>query len=190
MAATPISDQSDALLVREVRAGSTEAFNSLMGRWERKVFSYLVYLTGQFEDAFDLTQEVFAAAYLKIGQLRTPETFRAWLFGIAHNVAYSHMRKKRSRETALSEADPGGVTPRVRLMEGAMWERAESKLLVETALTALPAEQREAIVLKFYQGLKFDEIAALQNCPVSTIKTRFYAGFNQLRKILKPQNRP
>lgn len=185
MAAIPISDRSDALLVREVRAGSPEAFNLLVRRWERKVYSYLVYLTGQSEDAFDLCQEVFVAAYANIGRLRTPEIFRQWLFQIAHNTAYSHLRKERVRGAVPYEVDPRGVPPTFRLMDGALWERAESKLLVEKALAALPVDQREAIVLKFYQGFKFDEIAEIQKCPVSTIKTRFYAGFDQLRKILK-----
>lgn len=185
MAAIPISDRSDSLLVGEVRAGSPEAFNLLVRRWERKVYSYLVYLTGQPEDAFDLCQEVFVAAYTNIRQLRTPETFRKWLFQIAHNTAYSHMRKDRDFEALPSEAEPQDATPTARLMNGAIWERAEIKLLVEKALEGLSREQREAIVLKFYQGFKFDEIAEIQSCPVSTIKTRFYAGFNQLRKILK-----
>jgi RNA polymerase sigma-70 factor (ECF subfamily) len=189
LAGTPISDRSDGLLVREVKAGSTEAFNALVRRWERKVYSYLVYLTGQSEDAFDLVQEVFVTAYAKVGQLRTPETFRQWLFQIAHNIAYSHLRRERRWEAIAQGADPPSATPVVRLFEGSMWERAESRLVVERSLALLPREQREAIALKFYQGFKFDEIAAIQNCPVSTIKTRFYAGFDRLREILKPQGR-
>jgi len=189
LAGIPFSDRSDALLVTEVRAGSTEAFNLLVRRWERKVYSYLVYLTGQPEDALDLSQEVFVAAYKRIGQLRTPETFRQWLFQIAHHKAYSHLRQERGRRAVALEAGPQAMTSSVRL-EGSKWERAESKLLVDSALAALPEEQREAIVLKFYPGLKFEEIATIQNCPVSTIKTRFYAGFTQLRKILKSQDRP
>jgi RNA polymerase sigma-70 factor, ECF subfamily len=186
LAGTPISDRSDALLVRDARAGSTEAFNLLVRRWERKVYGYLVYLTGHPEDACDLSQEVFVAAYQKLGQLRKAETFRQWLFEIAHNRAYSYLRREKRQQTVLSDAEPPEGASGVRLMEGAKWERAESRILVERALAALSAEQREAIVLKFYQGLRFDEIAAIQNCPVSTIKTRFYVGFSQLRKILQP----
>ena len=186
MSVTPISDRPDASLVRDVRAGSSEAFNVLVRRWERRIYSYLVYLTGQPEEAFDLCQEVFVAAYANLGRLRTPEIFRQWLLQIAHNTAYSHLRKERGRRAVPFEVDPRGVTPTLRLMDGALWERAESKLLVEKALATLPVDQREAIILKFYQGFKFHEIAEIQGCPVSTIKTRFYAGFDQLRKILKP----
>jgi RNA polymerase sigma-70 factor (ECF subfamily) len=181
----PITDRSDALLVRDVRAGSAEAFNVLVRRWERRVYSYLVYVTGQSEEAFDLCQDVFVAAYANIGRLSTPEKFRPWLFQIARNTAYSHLRRERGRGAVPYEVDPGGVTPTLQLMDGALWERAELKLLVEKALAALPIDQREAIVLKFYQGFRFGEIAEIQNCPVSTTKTRFYAGFDQLRKMLK-----
>jgi RNA polymerase sigma-70 factor, ECF subfamily len=190
LAASPISDRSDGQLVLDVRAGSSAAFNLLMRRWERKIYSYLVYLTGEFEDAFDLSQDVFLSAYANIGKLRRPEAFRQWLFEIAHNVAYSRMRKAMGRDASPADDRLDGPVSSVRLMEGAKWERVESKILVEKTLTALPAEQREAIVLKVYQGLKFEEIAAIQNCPVSTVKTRFYAGFAEFRKILKPPDRP
>lgn len=181
----PISDRSDARLVRDAKAGSDDAFNLLVRRWERKVYSYLAYLTGRSEDAFDLCQQVFVAAFVNLGQLRNPETFRPWLFGIAHNTAYSFLRKEKRKENVISNAELSDGPSGVRFMEGDKWERTEIKILVEKALAALTAEQREAIVLKFYQGLRFEEIATIQNCPLGTIKTRFYTGFNQLRKILQ-----
>jgi RNA polymerase sigma-70 factor, ECF subfamily len=181
----PISDRPDASLVEDTRAGSPEAFNSLVRRWERRVYTYLVYLTGHSEDAFDLCQEVFIAAYANIGRLRNPGIFRQWLFKIAHNTAYSHLRRERGREAVPYENESAGANSALRVGDGAPWERSDVKLLVEKALAALPADQREALVLKFYQGFKFDEISEIQNCPVSTVKTRFYASFEQIRKILK-----
>jgi len=187
LAATPISDRPDASLVRDVLAGSVEAFNVLVRRWERRVYSYLVYLTGHPEDAFDLSQEVFISAYANIGRLRRPEVFRQWLFQIAHNTAYSHLRTEKSKADVTFETDTHDVPSSSQFMDGSQWESAESKLLVDKALAALPLEQHEAIVLKFYQGFNFDEIAEIQSCPVSTIKTRFYAGLDQLRKIMKSE---
>lgn len=166
--------------------GDRQAFNALVRRWERKVYSYLVYLTGRPEDAFDLCQDVFVSAYTNLGRLRNPERFRPWLFQIAHNTAYSHLRG-----TSQDGEGPDGVNPstgggsEIRLGDGSVWGKGELKLLVERALEALPVEQREAIILKFYQGFKFAEIAEIQDCPMSTIKTRVYAGFEQLKKILQ-----
>lgn len=182
----PISGRSDAELVRNVREGQLEAFNVLVRRWERKVYSYLVHLTGHSEDAFDLCQDTFVSAYQHLDRLRDPERFSGWLYQIAHNRAYSHLRGPRGQEVEPGETDPAAAPREVRFGDGRVWERGELKLLVEKALAALPLEQREAIVLKLYQGLNFDEIAAIQDCPVSTAKTRLYAGFEQLRKTLEP----
>lgn len=184
--AVPISGRSDAELVRDVGRGQLDAFNVLVRRWERKVYSYLVHLTGHREDAFDLCQDVFVSAYQNLDRLRQPERFAGWLFQIAHNRAYSHLRGARGQYLEPAETDPAAAPREVRLGDGRVWERGEMRLLVERSLATLPVEQREAIVLKLYQGLNFAEIAAIQGCPVSTAKTRLYTGFEQLRKTLLP----
>jgi len=180
-----ISDRPDAVLVRDAMGGQPEAFNVLVRRWERKVYSFLVYLTGRPEDAFDMCQEVFLSGYRHLRQLKDPEKFPQWLFRIARNTAYSHARQVREEETSLNDLNPAEHSPSVRVGEAAHWERGEMKILVEKALAGLPFEQREAIVLKFYQGFKLEEIAEIQGCPVSTAKTRVYSGFEQLRKLIE-----
>ena len=182
--ALPISDRSDAWLVREAMGGQPEAFNVLVRRWERKVYSYLVHLTGRPEDAFDLCQEAFISGFRNLRQLKEPEKFRPWLFRIAHNTAHSHARTARQEEAGLKALDPPGDTPPLRVGAGGPWEQGELKILVQKALAELPAEQREAIILKFYQGFKLAEIAEIQDCPLSTAKTRVYSGFEQLKRIM------
>ena len=183
--ALPISDRSDAELVRDAIDGRPEAFNALVRRWERKVYSYLVHLTGQPEDALDLCQDAFVSAFKQLRRLRNPEGFRPWLFQIAHNAACSEMRRRRGVEVEVTEevgpAPPASV---FGLGNRTGWDQGELKLLVEKALQSLPVEQREAIILKVYQGLKLAEIAEIQGCPLSTAKTRVYTGFEQLRKLL------
>jgi RNA polymerase sigma-70 factor (ECF subfamily) len=180
-----ISDRPDAELVREAMSGQPEAFNVLVRRWERKVYSFLVYLTGRPEDALDMCQEVFLSGYRHLGQLKDPQKFHQWLFRIARNTAHSHARQEREEETTLKDLDPAEGSSRVKLGEVGQWERGELKILVEKALAGLPLEQREAIVLKFYQGFKLAEIAEIQGCPLSTAKTRVYSGFEQLRKFIE-----
>jgi RNA polymerase sigma-70 factor (ECF subfamily) len=180
-----ISDRPDAALVREAMSGQPEAFNVLVRRWERKVYSFLVYLTGRPEDAFDMCQEVFLSGYRHLGQLKDPQKFPQWLFRIARNTAHSHARHAREEETSLKDLDAAEDSSGVRVGEAGQWERGALKVLVEKALAGLPLEQREAIVLKFYQGFKLAEIAEIQGCPVSTAKTRVYSGFEQLRKFIE-----
>ena len=180
-----ISERPDAVLVRDAKGGSPEAFNALVRRWERKVYSFLVYLSGRPEDAFDMCQEVFLSGYRHLGQLKDPDKFRQWLFRIARNTANSHGRHVQEAETSLSDLGPAEGTSPVRVGESGHWEQGEMKILVEKALAELTVEQREAIVLKFYQGFKLEEIAEIQGCPVSTAKTRVYSGFERLRKLIE-----
>ena len=183
--ALEISDRPDAVLVREARAGHPDAFNALVRRWERKVYSFLVYLTGRPEDAFDMCQEVFLSGYRHLGQLKDPAKFPQWLFRIARNTARSHARGERDGQTSLTEFDGFEDSSGFKAGEAGNWGRGEAKILVEKALAQLPVEQREAIVLKFYQGFKLTEIAEIQGCPLSTAKTRVYSGFEQLRKFIE-----
>jgi RNA polymerase sigma-70 factor (ECF subfamily) len=180
-----ISDRPDAALVQDTLSGQPEAYNVLVRRWERKVYSFLVYLTGRPEDAFDMCQEVFLSGYRHLGQLKDPHKFPQWLFRIARNTAHSHARNERGEETSLKDVDSAEDSSRVRVGEAGQWERGDLKILVGKALAGLPLEQREAIVLKFYQGFKLAEIAEIQGCPLSTVKTRVYSGFEQLRKLIE-----
>ena len=180
-----ISDRPDAVLVRDAKSGSPEAFNALVRRWERKVYSFLVYLSGRPEDAFDMCQEVFLSGYRHLGQLKDPDKFPQWLFRIARNTARSHARHVQEAETSLNDLEPAQGSSPVRVGEAGRWEQGEMKILVEKALAELTLEQREAIVLKFYQGFKLEEIAAIQGCQVSTAKTRVYSGFERLRKLIE-----
>jgi len=178
-----VSDRSDAELVREVRSGQVESFNVLVRRWERKVYSYLVYRTGRREDAFDMCQEVFLQAYTNLCQLREPDRFRHWLFRIAHNTAQSRARQQNPEATGTPESNGDPAATKLSGVRG--WEPGELKILFERALGELPVEQRDAIVLKFYQGFKLAEIAEIQGCPLSTAKTRLYSGFEALKKVIE-----
>jgi RNA polymerase sigma-70 factor (ECF subfamily) len=180
-----ISDRPDAAVVREAMNGRPEAFNVLVRRWERKVYTFLVYLTGRPEDAFDMCQEVFLSGYRHIRQLKDPQKFPQWLFRIARNTALSHARQQRVAEAPLEETDAAEAPSRISLGQAGQWERGELKILVERALADLAVEQREAIVLKFFQGFNLSEIAEIQGCPLSTAKTRMYAGFEHLRKVIE-----
>ena len=180
-----ISDRPDAALVRDAMDGLPEAFNVLVRRWERKIYSFLVYLTGRPEDAYDMCQEVFLSGFRHLNQLKEPQKFPQWLFRIARNTARSHARTVHEEESSLKDLDPAVDTSSVRVGQVGQWERGEMKILVEKALAGLTLEQREAIVLKFYQGFKLEEIAEIQGCPVSTAKTRVYSGFERLRKFIE-----
>jgi RNA polymerase sigma-70 factor (ECF subfamily) len=167
----------DADLISRVRRGDVEAYNLLVSRWEKRVFNYLLRLTASPDDALDLSQDAFLKAYQNIRKLDDPARFGPWLYRIAHNEAYSLFRKRRP-ETALedvaSERNPAPGFP------------MDLSLAVTAALDRLNPEQREAVVLKVYEGFKFDEMAEVLGCPVSTVKSRLYTALDLLKAELAP----
>ena len=173
----------DRDLIAQACRGEVEAYNILVSRWEKRVFNYLLRLVGHREDALDLTQDVMLKGYQNLRKLDDADRFGAWLFRIAHNEAYSMLRKPK-RETASID-EPGssydlGDAPSV---SGRMLP-VETSLAVSAALTKLTPEQREAVVLKVYQGFKFEEMAEILECPVSTVKSRVYSAFEILKDVL------
>jgi RNA polymerase sigma-70 factor (ECF subfamily) len=169
----------DADLIAKTRKGDVEAYNLLISRWEKRVFNYLLRLVGNREDAFDLSQDVFLKAYQNIRKLDDTSRFGPWLFRIAHNEAYSLFRKKRP------EVDISEMPERAKAHAFPM----EMSLAVTAALNRLTVEQKEAVVLKVYQGFKFEEMAEILDAPVSTIKSRVYTALEVLKLELTPMER-
>ena len=168
----------DRDLIAKARRGDVESYNLLISRWEKRIFNYLLRLAGEREDALDLSQEVFLKAYQNLGKLEDAGRFGPWLFRIAHNEAFSLLRKRRPE--GEGEPAPVGEARSFRLFP------VELSLAVQSALSRLNADQRETVILKVYQGFKFEEIAEAVGCPVSTVKSRLYTALDLLKDALAP----
>ncbi|MDQ6665895.1 MAG: sigma-70 family RNA polymerase sigma factor [Acidobacteriota bacterium] len=168
----------DADLIQKTRKGDVEAYNLLISRWDKRVFNYVLRLAGSREDALDLSQDIFLKAYQNIRKLDDPARFSSWLFRIAHNEAYSLLRKRRPEmDSAAGEAPEREITRAFPI---------ELSLAVGAALDRLNPDQREAVILKIYQGFKFDEMAEILAIPVSTVKSRLYTALELLKSELAP----
>jgi RNA polymerase sigma-70 factor, ECF subfamily len=184
--------EPDAQWVKRARRGDLEAFNRLVSRWEKRLYNYLLRLVRNREDALDLCQDAFFKAYRNLGALENAEKFPQWLFRIAHNLAFSQWRQHEPVENADSwpEDDREGALAHNEAVGpgrvGSLYA-VEVEFTVAKALETLPAEQREAIVLKVYYGFQFAEIAEIMSCPLSTAKSRIYAGMAQLKEVLAPR---
>jgi RNA polymerase sigma-70 factor, ECF subfamily len=168
----------DLDLIAKARRGDVEAYNVLVSRWEKRVFNYLLRLVSNREDALDVSQETFLKAYQNLRKLDDPARFSAWLFRIAHNEAFSLLRRRKPETELAGE-------PRLRNTGGRMLP-VELSLAVESALKRLNEDQREAVLLKVYQGFKFEEMAEILECPVSTVKSRLYTALDLLKTTLAP----
>ncbi|MBL8221638.1 MAG: RNA polymerase sigma factor [Bryobacterales bacterium] len=164
-------------MILRARRKDVDAYNLLVSRWEKRIFNYLLRLVGNREDAMDLSQDVFLKAYQSLQKLEDASRFAPWLFRSAHNEAYSLLRKPKT-EQELGERGERAVWGRMLPME--------TSLAVERALSKLTEDQREAVLLKVYQGFKFEEIAEVLDTPVSTIKSRVYTALELLKESLAP----
>jgi len=167
----PVDDRK---IIERVLKGDTDAFNLLLRRWEKPIYNFIVRMIGDRDEAMDLCQDAFMKAYRELDTLKDLDRFSSWLYRIAHNTCFSKLRKDHGK--IFVELQPETRASRMPI---------ESRLAVETALQHLPEDQREVVVLKVFQSLKFEEIAAIQDAPVSTVKSRLYMAFEKLRAILR-----
>jgi RNA polymerase sigma-70 factor (ECF subfamily) len=174
----------DADLIRQATRGNVESFNLLVSRWEKRVYNYLLRITANREDALDLTQDAFLKAYQNLRKLDDPGRFAPWLYRIAHNEAYS-MFRKRKPQTDVDQVEPEATQTKITVGGSSVFP-IELSLAVASALDRLSTDQREAVVLKIYQGFKFEEMAEILSCPVSTIKSRLYTALELLKIELAP----
>ena len=181
---------TDEELVDAFQAGDLSAFDDLLRRWERRIQAAIYRVMGTEDEARDLSQETFLKAYRALGGFKREARFSSWLYQIALNLCRDRMRRRKGRTLiSLDALDEEGVGfPRrqdpspLDLVESTALARA-----VAAAVSGLPDEQREVIVLKEYQDLTFLEIAEILDVPLSTVKTRLYRGLGQLRLRLERQ---
>jgi RNA polymerase sigma-70 factor (ECF subfamily) len=183
---------TDEELVDRSRSGDVESFNQLITRWERPIYALAYRVIGQEEDARDVCQETFLRAFRGLAGFKGQAKFSSWLYRIALNLCRDWIRRRRRTpistlpedvelEDLASEAGPSESVED-------LVARRELSGVVEVAMARLPEEQRTAIILKEYHGMTFQEIADLQGCPLSTVKTRLYQGLSVLRRDLAESN--
>jgi RNA polymerase sigma-70 factor (ECF subfamily) len=180
---------TDEELVSRSMGGDPESFNQLIKRWERPIYALAYRTIGREDDARDVVQETFLRAFRGLSGFKGQAKFSSWLYRITLNLCRDWMRRQR-RAPVIATPDGvdlvelAGESEDVEAADAAVARKDLSRLIAR-AMTALPEEQRAAIVLKEYHGLTFQEIAELLGCPLSTVKTRLYQGLTVLRKELE-----
>ena len=185
--------RTDEELVAQASAGDTDSFNQLILRWERPIYALAYRVIGREEDARDVCQETFLRAFRALPGFRGQSKFSSWLYRIALNLCRDWMRKQRRTPVVQAPegvdiADMASERGPVESIEELVARRQLGAVVAE-AMKRLPEEQRTAIVLKEYHGMTFQEIAELQGCPLSTVKTRLYQGLTVLRRHLQQDRR-
>lgn len=180
-------EQTDQCLLELALKGDGGSFGRLMERWDRKIFGFIRRYVGNREDAEDLTQNTFAKAFQNLGSLTNHKHFSSWLYKIALNECRMRFRKQKGRSAVSLEESQPEVEERTReeLSPDRTFEGREKVSRVEAAFRRLPMEQREVILMKEFQGLRFQDIAEVLGIPISTAKSRLYFGLKSLRRVLE-----
>ncbi len=182
-----MTEGEDRKTVEAVLRGERAAYAVLVDRYKDRVFNLAYRMTGRFSDADDLTQEAFIRAYVNLSRFETEKSFFTWLYTISLNTVRNHL-KKRNRDfidnaVEWAEHVAAGAGPAASDPEGDMNERQLQELLQE-CLLRLPLDTREAVILRFYQDLSFEETAEILGISLSAAKMRVYRGLEKLKEGL------
>jgi RNA polymerase sigma-70 factor (ECF subfamily) len=179
-----IDDQG---LIDACLGGKTEAFGVLVRQYQDRLYPTVLHLCGCAEDAHDLLQETFLRAYEKLGKFHGESSFYTWIYRITVNLALSRRRRRRPVLRLGDDDRFGGTEPASDVKESdpsLPLERMERERIVRSALNSLAAEQRVVVVMKEFDGLRYEEIAAMLGIPVGTVRSRLHRARRELRERL------
>ncbi|MBS1681357.1 MAG: RNA polymerase sigma factor [Bacteroidetes bacterium] len=187
---------SDNLIAR-AREGDKNAQGRLVQLWYKRIYNFSFKFFFDHDLAMEVSQKTFISMHKNIAALQEISRFKSWLYTIAVNYCREETRKKKSnRSYSLSELNPGEAEESYRWEESLHRnENPERQLrhtelsdLLQQCLMQLGQEQREVVIMKEYEGLKFREIAEALNISENTVKSRMYYGLDALKKIFEQKN--
>lgn len=172
-------DASDEDLVRQVLQGDKDAFRDLYERYKDKVFATAFRILGNHEEAVDVAQDVFVKVYHDLEQFQFASKFSTWLYRVAVNFSINRANE-RERHSRIEM----GLAREREARSGRGDERDE---LVQRAIMTLNPKLRAVVVLRYLQGLSYDEIAQALDLSIGTVKSRLHLAHEALREVLEPQ---
>ena len=187
---------ADSLLVERVKRGDMRAFEMLVVKYQRRIERLIARMVRDPDLVQDVAQETFIRAYRALPQFRGDSAFYTWLYRIAVNTAKKMLvelkRDPLVFESARSISDDGDETSRVEneLTDGetpeALMASKEIASVVNAAIEALSEDLRQAITLREIEGLSYEEIAELMNCPIGTVRSRIFRAREAIAARLRP----
>jgi len=185
-------NHSDSL-IRQAIDGDKRAQGKLVNMWYKRIYNFSFKYFADHDLATEISQKTFISMYKNIAGLQSPNSFKSWIYRIVTNHCHEEMRRQKRRngdnhvdledeEIRIKQAVELQSNPEKQFKKNEL-----SELLLE-ALNLLSVEQREVVIMKEYEGLKFKEIAEILELSENTVKSRLYYGLKSLRKILTGKN--
>ena len=185
--------ETDQQLVARVQTGDSRAFDLLVLKYQHKIFSLIGRYVHDADEVQDVAQEAFIKAYRALPKFRGDSQFYTWLYRIAVNTAKNHLVSRSRRppgsdvEVEDAEYYEGGAALRdIETPETALFG-AELKRVVEAAISDLPDDLRTAVTLREFDGLSYEDIADIMDCPVGTVRSRIFRAREAIDNKVREQ---
>ena len=184
------AEQNDVQLVKASQQGDQDAFAVLVQRHQRRVFTLSLGMLQDYDDADEITQEVFVAAWQGLPSFRGEARFSTWLYRIAYHCCLRQLeRRKRERWwCSVSQEEHILAEMNKEKREEEISEQHELQAIVREQLEKLPTKYRVVLILRHFQEMTYEEMATILSMPVGTIKTHLFRARNLLKKRLLAQN--
>jgi RNA polymerase sigma-70 factor (ECF subfamily) len=174
---------ADTELVEAINAGNKEEFSQIIGRYKNRIFALIYRWCLNADDAEELTQETFVAAYFSLKRFRGESRFSTWMFGVAYNT-FSKWRRKRLAAPKSNTADTAEWRSHWRTPSSVLRQK-ERHEAVSKALSQLNDGHRQVLTLRIHEELSYAEIAEVLNCPVGTVRSRLFNARMAARERLE-----
>ena len=187
-----LTQEEDQQLVERVQRGDKRAFDLLVLKCQHKILGLIVRFVRDPHEAQDVAQEAFIKAYRALANFRGDSQFYTWLYRIAINTAKNYLvaRGRRPPESDISAEDAEFMDGDHDLKDIESPERLmlrdEIEATVHRAIAALPEDLRTALTLREFDGLSYEDIAAVMQCPVGTVRSRIFRAREAVDKALQP----
>ncbi len=187
---------SDSLLLR-ARQGDKNAQGKLVQLWYKRIYNFAFKFFQDHDLAMEVAQKTFISMCRNLEGLQDTGRFKSWLYTIAVNYCREELRKKKSNKSVPFEFVVNPEAENSPRWEGSamrhenpeqQFQQAELSEILQQALMTLSEEQREVVIMKEFEGLKFREIAEVLNISENTAKSRMYYGLDGLKRILEQRN--
>ncbi len=178
-----ISEAELKHIIALAKRGRLDAFEKIISLYEKGIFSYIYSSVAHMQDAEDLTQETFIRLYKNLKVIDTEKNFKAWLYKIGMNVMYDWFRKKKRRQELFLIDDDTHQFETID--EKDPYWMVENAQQLELALSRLKPAQKQILLLFYYQGFSYEEIAGILSIPLNTVKTNLRRAKQALGDILQ-----
>ena len=180
-------DFSDAELIEQCLQGNNRAFDVLVGRYQRQVYSFCYGMLGNADDASDASQDAFVKTYHALESFRRDAQFLTWMLRIASNVCIDLYRRRTRHQSASldDEAQGIGEIPSSEPMPDDLLRRCEGDRLILDAVARLPEKHRSAVVMFYFNGMSIKDISQALGRPEGTVKSDLHFAREMLRRKLE-----